>query len=878
MPLRPAERVAPLRVGTSPALRLEARALAGIATTRPLCASRKHHGHQHQHAFPAGAPDRLRNIGIAAHIDHGKTTLTERMLLYSGILDDTGEVHDGDATMDYMDQERERGITIQSAAITFNWGDAQVNLIDTPGHVDFTMEVERSMRVLDGAVLLVDAVSGVQAQTETVWRQTQQHKVPVLIFVNKMDRDGASLKTTLQSIRDRLHVTPLLLQVPLGVWGSFRGVVDLITLDAYTWPPSGPTDTDKGRTFKITPWSAALEDSSGTARQDRRSHDPLTARAALLEHIADLDDEFAEVFLAADAVTDDPRAVEPQHVYSALRRITLAQQELRAVPVLLGSALRNKGVQPLLDAVVRFLPSPCDRPSVFARRADAHDEAAGKLVEIPPPPKRRPGHAEPKGGDSELCALAFKIQNDARRGPLVFVRVYQGTMHARDAIWNSTQGQKERIALMARPAADSVTPLEELHAGDIGMLVGLRHTKTGDTLSHPQRAKPKAKKGKAADGSAASDAPLLLPGIKVLPAVFAAALELDSLAQQKDLAVALDIMTRDDPSLRVTEDEETGQLLLSGMGELHLDVALDRLRREHKLNVSLGRMRVAYRESLTAPCSAVAQFDKTIGATRHVATLGLRLEPHPEGYSVPCDVYPQRRLRSAAPLDSLSRDTASSTGTDEDDPDALVDRLNAQLSGDANVEGTPGKDEEEWYELSAELDDAIREGVLATLSKGPLLDYPMTGVRVVIDEDKTIVTEAATPLAVRRAAAKAIVEALRESGTDAVLLEPVALMEVVVPEKAVGAVLSDLSAHRRAAVQNVGRGNADEQGAGEEGAVSEESPWDKVIITALVPLAELMGYSTALRSVTGGEGTFQMAFDRYEVVGASELRRIRDME
>ncbi|XP_019838408.1 ribosome-releasing factor 2, mitochondrial isoform X3 [Bos indicus] len=500
---------------------------------------------------------KIRNIGIMAHIDAGKTTTTERILYYSGYTRSLGDVDDGDTVTDFMAQERERGITIQSAAVTFDWKGYRINLIDTPGHVDFTLEVERCLRVLDGAVAVFDASAGVEAQTLTVWRQADKHKVPRICFLNKMDKIGASFNYAVESIREKLKAKPLLLQLPIGEGKAFKGVVDVVRTEKLLWNPN----SDDGKDFERKP---LLEMSDPKLLKETTE-----ARNALIEQVADLDDEFADLVLGEFSENFD--LLPAEKLQTAIHRVTLAQT---AVPVLCGSALKNKGVQPLLDAITMYLPSPEERNYEFLQWY--------------------------KG---DLCALAFKVLHDKQRGPLVFMRIYSGMLKPQTAIHNINGNCTERVSRLLLPFADQHIEIPLLTAGNIALTVGLKHTATGDTivssrssaLAASRRAKREGEKKQKENNEAER---LLLAGVEIPEPVFFCTIEPPSMAKQPDLDHALKCLQREDPSLKVKLDPDSGQTVLCGMGELHIEIIHDRIKREYGLETYLGPLQVAYREAI----------------------------------------------------------------------------------------------------------------------------------------------------------------------------------------------------------------------------------------------------------------------------------------
>uniref|UniRef100_A0A673C5J9 Elongation factor G2 n=1 Tax=Sphaeramia orbicularis TaxID=375764 RepID=A0A673C5J9_9TELE len=590
---------------------------------------------------------KIRNIGIMAHIDAGKTTTTERMLYYSGYIRALGDVDDGDTVTDFMAQERERGITIQSAAVTFDWKSHRINLIDTPGHVDFTLEVERALRVLDGAVAVFDASAGVEAQTLTVWRQAEKHHVPCICFLNKMDNLGFSI----QSIRDKLKANPVLLQTPIGSGKNFTGVVDLITNQKLIWKQKSVGDD--GRAYEVKPLNelddaAVLQEAKG-------------ARSALIEQVADLDDEFAELLL--NDFIENLDAVPSIKLQAAVRRVTLAR---KGVPVLLGSSLKNKGVQPLLDAITAYLPAPNERH---------HD-----LVQW---------------YKDDLCALAFKVLHDKQRGPLVFLRIYSGTLKAQTAVHNINRNSIERMSRLLVPFADQHVEIPSMPAGNIALTVGLKQTVTGDTIvlskasaaAAARRAQNKADTGK----KRGEHASVILSGVEVPDPVFFCTIEPPTMAKQADLENALNCLQREDPSLKVRVDPDSGQTVLCGMGELHIEIIHDRIRREYGIETHLGPLQVAYRETIVQHVSTTDTLDRTIGEKRHVVTVELSVRPA------------------------------------------------ADAGGSCQVEF-----EEQTVELSPEMKEAVENGVHSSYLQGPLLGYPLQDVSTLI---QSVHVESGTSLA-----------------------------------------------------------------------------------------------------------------------------------
>mmetsp|Transcript_9240 Transcript_9240/g.14995 ORF Transcript_9240/g.14995 Transcript_9240/m.14995 type:complete len:749 (+) Transcript_9240:89-2335(+) len=713
--------------------------------------------------------DSMRNIGILAHIDAGKTTVTERMLFFCGEVNSTGEVHDGDTVMDYLDQERERGITINSAATTFKWRESIFNLIDTPGHVDFTVEVERAVRVMDGAVAVIDAVAGVQAQTETVWGQAARYKVPRIAFVNKMDRDGANFIAAAKSLEKRLGALPLLTQLPCFRGDRlFRGVVNLLDGQLHIW------SQEKGdRDFMSEPLMNSQDD-------DLLKVEALKYREELVEQLADLDEEFGDVYLerSMEAECGDLAShielFPAEEIKPLLRKVTLNQYETRAVPVFCGSALKNTGVQLVMDGVVDYLPKP--------------------LV---------------LQGETNFKALAFKVQHDTARGPLVFVRVYSGVLESRGVyhvISPQCKGaKKERANQVLRAFANDFEQVERVVEGDIGIVVGLKHTRTGDTIT---------------DTPKKTVTPL--DTISIPAPVFSTALELETAADEPKLVQALNIMTRDDPSLSVVENEETGQLVLYGMGELHLEVAHNKLLRDFKVECEMGRVQVAYRETYLgeAQSTGVHQVAGADGSNS-VTKLTLRVSPHEGGVNAPATVAIKKKAMVKHPE-----------------------------SG-------------ELVALSEEQTEGISDGISKALNSGPILGYPLQGIAVELVESESEASPKTAASILQGAALRAMSNFMSTPEAVPNLLEPLVSIEIVVPDDYIGAVIGDLTNIRRGLVDDV---QAQENVHGTR---------QKSIIYAKVPLEGLIGYSTAIRSTTAGEGSFSTNVDGYKLVTASELEKIK---
>ena len=624
---------------------------------------------------------KVRTIGIMAHIDAGKTTTTERILFYTGINYKIGEVHEGAATMDWMEQEQERGITITSAATTCHWKDHMINIIDTPGHVDFTVEVERSLRVLDGAVAVFDGVAGVEPQSETVWRQADRYKVPRICFVNKLDRTGASFDRCVDMIKSRLNATPLVLQIPIGLEGDFSGLVDLIKMKALVWPG----ETKKGEDYIIEEIPANLAEKAKQARHD------------LLETLAECDDVVMEKYLEGAELTEE-------EIIAGIRRATLAD---KATPVLTGSAFKNKGVQPMLDAVNRYLPSPLDVKAIVGhKQGDA-------TVEI----ERQPKNDEP------FSALAFKIMRDPHLGKLTFVRIYSGSLTAGTAVLNSTKDRKERIGKIYQMHANKREEMESAGAGMIIAVMGLKDTTTGETLCDV-------------------DKPVILESMDFPAPVISVAIEPKTKADQEKLGVAIQSLAEEDPTFHVKSDEETGQTIISGMGELHLEILVDRMKREFKVEANVGKPQVAYRETLR---KTVSRYDythkKQSGGSGQFAKIQISLEPLP-------------------------------TGSEQS-----YEFVNKITGGRIPKEYIPS------------VDDGCQEA----LASGPLAGYPLVDVKVTL-LDGAYHDVDSSELAFKIAGIAAFKEAAKMAGP--VLLEPVMSVEVITPEDFMGDVIGDINSRR----------------------------------------------------------------------------------
>ena len=668
--------------------------------------------------------NRIRNIGIIAHIDAGKTTVTERILYYTGRSHKLGEVHDGEAIMDWMPDEQQRGITITSAVTTCHWKEADIQIIDTPGHVDFTIEVERSLRVLDGAIGVFCAVGGVEPQSETVWRQADKYKVPKMAFINKLDRVGANFFGTVEMMKKKLHANPLVLQLPVGSEDDFNGVIDLIEMRTIVWD-----DETLGAQYQVEEIPESMIDK---ARQYRDQ---------LVETVAEQDDEIMEAYLS-DA------AIAPDALQAAIRRATC---DLKLVPVLCGSALRNKGIQPLLDAIVRFLPSPIDVPPIKGINPETGDTVTCKSSDTAP-----------------LAALIFKVSMMEGR-KLSFVRVYSGRLKAGDDIHNPSLKKTEKLSRILRMHANKRDRIDEAGAGSIVGVVGLKLSSTGETLCSAKH-------------------PVLLERIEFYEPVISIAIEPKTHADQEKISQVLEKFLTEDPTLRVRQDEDTGQTILSGMGELHLEIIISRMQREFNTQVNVGKPQVVHRETIETEAEGNAVFDKEIAGQRQFGEVTLRLKPLPRGSGV--------RFASRVSAETI--------------PEIFI----------------PG----------------IEKGVLESLESGTLMGYP------VVDVDAMLVGGSfresnGTELAYKVSASMACKNALNNAKP--YLLDPIMKVEVFVPEAFMGEVIGDLNARD-------GKIEAIESQAGIQ------------VIKAVVPLAQMFGYSTVLRSATQGRGTFTMQFSHFD--------------
>jgi len=675
--------------------------------------------------------DRYRNIGISAHIDAGKTTTTERILFYTGVSHKMGEVHDGATVMDWMEQERERGITITSAATTCFWKgmegkypEHRINIIDTPGHVDFTIEVERSMRVLDGACMVYDSVGGVQPQSETVWRQANKYKVPRLAFVNKMDRVGADFFKVYRQMRERLQANPIPIQVPIGAEDKFEGVVDLVRMQGIYWD-----DSTLGMKFEFREVPAALEDLAQEWREK------------MVEAAAEANEELMNHYL-------EKGDLSAADIKRGLRLRTVGGE---IVPMLCGSAFKNKGVQAMLDAVVDYLPAPIDIPPV---KGVLENGQAGE---------RRPSDDEPFSG------LAFKIMTDPYVGQLIFFRVYSGVVSSGDQVYNPIKGKKERLGRILQMHANQREEIKEVRAGDIAAAVGLREATTGDTLCDPNKV-------------------IILEKMEFPEPVISQAVEPKTKADQERMGVALGRLAQEDPSFRVRTDDESGQTIISGMGELHLEIIVDRMKREFSVEANVGKPQVAYREAIKKKVDSEGRFIKQSGGKGQYGHVWLKLEPNPAGKG--------------------------------------YEFVDAIKGGSVPREYIP----------------AVQKGVADSLTSGVLAGYPVVDVKVTLYDGSYHEVDSSEQ-AFKMAGSIAFKDGMRKAGP--VLLEPMMAVEVETPEEFMGNVVGDLSS-RRGMIQGM-----------------DEQPGGIKVVKAEVPLAEMFGYSTTLRSLSQGRATYTMEFKHY---------------
>jgi len=680
--------------------------------------------------------EKVRNIGIAAHIDAGKTTTTERILYYTGVSHKIGEVHEGAATMDWMEQEKERGITITSAATTCFWKDHQINIIDTPGHVDFTIEVERSMRVLDGAIAVFCAVGGVQPQSETVWRQANKYHVPRIAFVNKMDRTGADFYNVEKQIRERLKANPVPIQIPIGAEDNFKGVVDLVKMKALVWEDEAAL----GSKYEIEEIPEELKEKAEEYREK------------LIEAIAETDEELMEKYFAGEELTEE-------EIKKALRKATI---NLEIVPMLCGTAFKNKGVQPLLDAVIDYLPAPTEVTWI-----KGIDPKTGEEISINP------------GDDEPFSGLAFKIMTDPFVGKLTFTRFYSGMIKAGSYVLNSTKNKKERVGRLLRMHANKREEVDEFYSGEIGAIVGLKHTLTGDTLCDEKR-------------------PVILERMEFPEPVISVAVEPKTKADQEKMAVALQKLAEEDPSFRVTTDEETGQTIISGMGELHLEIIVDRLKREFKVDCNTGKPQVAYRETFKNTVEQEYKYAKQTGGRGQYGHVFIRLIPQEPGKGY-----------------------------------EFVDLIKGGV-------------------IPREYIPAVDKGIQEAAQAGVLAGYPVVDFKVELFDGSYHEVDS-SEMAFKLAGSMAFKEGMKKANP--VILEPVMKVEIEVPEEYMGDVIGDINRRR-----------------GQVNSMEDQHGIKK--ITAFIPLAEMFGYSTDLRSMTQGRGTYSMVFDHYEEVPSNIAEEI----
>jgi elongation factor G len=680
------------------------------------------------------ALNKTRNIGIMAHIDAGKTTTTERILFYTGITYKIGEVHEGTAVMDWMEQEQERGITITSAATTCFWRDHRINIIDTPGHVDFTAEVERSLRVLDGAVAVFDSVAGVEPQSETVWRQADKYRVPRICFVNKMDRIGANFKRTFDQIISKLEGNPVAIQLPIGAEDKFAGVVDLIRMKSITYK-----DETLGADY-------AVGDIPADMLEEARLY-----REQLIEKVSEADDKILEKYLHGEDISEDEiKAALRKRVNSSVH----SKGEAPFVPVICGSAFKNKGVQPLLDAVVDFLPSPVEVPAIVGIDPSKKEET---LVE------------RPAADDAPFAALAFKIMTDPFVGQLTFIRVYSGVLTSGATAYNATKQRSERIGRLLKMHANKREEIKEVYAGDIAAAVGLRSVSTGDTICDEKK-------------------PVVLESMDFPEPVISLAIEPKTKADQEKLGTGLQKLMAEDPTFRVNTDTQTGQTIIRGMGELHLEIIVDRLKREFNVEASVGKPQVAYKETLTRPADGEMKYAKQTGGRGQYGHAKIHVYPGAPGTGY---VFENEIVGGAIPKEFIK---------------------------------------------------PIDEGIKEALTRGVLAGYPIDDVRVEL-YDGSYHDVDSSEMAFKIAGSMAFQDAAKKAKP--VLLEPIMRVEVVVPKEHMGDVMGNLSS-RRGQIQ------------------SQEDRGGTQIISARVPLSEMFGYATDLRSRTQGRATYSMHFDRYE--------------
>jgi len=680
--------------------------------------------------------EKVRNIGIAAHIDAGKTTTTERILFYTGVSHKIGEVHDGAATMDWMEQEQERGITITSAATTCEWKGHQINIIDTPGHVDFTIEVERSMRVLDGAVAVFCSVGGVQPQSETVWRQANKYHVPRMVFVNKMDRTGADFYEVERQINDRLKSNAVPIQLPIGAEEGFRGVIDLVTMKATIWDDD---QTKMGQDYEVVDIPEELVEKAEEYREK------------LIEAISEVDDVLMEKFMEGEDLSEE-------EIKAGIKAATLA---ITMIPMTCGTAFKNKGVQTLLDAVVDYLPAPTE----VAEIKGEYEDGTEVTVE--------------SSDEGEFAALGFKIMTDPFVGQLTFVRVYRGILESGSYVYNTTKGKKERIGRLLKMHSNKREEISKLYAGEIGAVVGLKYTLTGDTLA--------SEKDK-----------VILERMEFPDPVISVAVEPKTKADQEKMGIALGKLAQEDPSFRVATDEESGQTIISGMGELHLEILVDRMMREFKVEAEVGAPQVAYRETIRKAVNKEYKYAKQSGGRGQFGHVFLKIEPQEpgEGYE-------------------------------------FIDQIKGGV-------------------IPKEFIPAVNKGIQEAMGRGIQAGYPIEDVKVTL-YDGSFHDVDSSEMAFKLAGSMGFRDGCREANP--VILEPMMKVEVEVPEDYMGDVIGDIS-KRRGQVSGMGDRSGNK------------------IVDAFVPLSEMFGYSTDLRSMTQGRATYAMEFDHYEEVPQNVAKEI----
>jgi len=680
--------------------------------------------------------EKVRNIGIAAHIDAGKTTTTERILYYTGVSHKIGEVHEGAATMDWMEQEKERGITITSAATTCFWKDHQINIIDTPGHVDFTIEVERSMRVLDGAIAVFCAVGGVQPQSETVWRQANKYRVPRIAFVNKMDRIGADFYNVEKQIKERLKANPVPIQIPIGAEDNFKGVIDLVRMKALVWEDEAAL----GSKYEIKDIPAELQEKAEEYREK------------MIEAVVETDEELMEKYFAGEELSEE-------ELKKAIKKATI---DLAIVPMLCGSAFKNKGVQPLLDAVIDYLPAPIEVDWI-----KGIDPKTGEEINVNP------------GDDEPFAGLAFKIMTDPFVGKLTFTRFYSGIITAGSYVLNATKNKKERVGRLLRMHANKREEVSEFYSGEIGAIVGLKHTLTGDTLCDEKR-------------------PIILEKMEFPDPVISVAVEPKTKADQEKMALALQKLAEEDPSFRVTTDEETGQTIISGMGELHLEIIVDRLKREFKVECNTGKPQVAYRETFKKQVEQEYKYAKQTGGRGQYGHVFIRLIPQERGKGY-----------------------------------EFIDLIKGGV-------------------IPKEYIPAVDKGIQEAAQGGILAGFPVVDFKVELYDGSYHEVDS-SEMAFKIAASMAFKEGVKKANP--VILEPIMKVEIEVPEEYMGDVIGDINRRR-----------------GQVNSMEDVHGIKK--INAFIPLAEMFGYSTDLRSMTQGRGTYSMVFDHYEEVPSNIAEEI----